>query len=262
MILGVGGGDAVAISSSPVDRRCAALCVLLVLAFSAACSPLSPSTTPVSLTIEPSTLALRVGEESSLRVFATRSDGSRSEVTGRWNASGPGVSVIANRVTGQLVGVQPLRVEAEGLAATLNISVVPDLRGAWMGTLHHATCNRYVGVGPSICGRAINGITYKFEIESAVQTGTLVLFNLRVSTDAIGLLRGRVDETGSIVFEDAVANETKVDGLFRLKKWTARFNDELGQRTLIAAGRLEREFPNAFGPQHYWMDATFQVERQ
>lgn len=251
-----------AIYSSILNRRRAAVGILLLLTTSAACSPLSPSTTPVSLAIEPSTLAVHVGEESSLRVFANRSDGSRSEVTGRWTAASPGISVLANRVTGQLVGVQPVRVEAEGLTATLNISVVPDLRGAWTGTLHHATCNIYVGAGPSICARAINGITYKFEFDSAVQTGTSLLINLRVSTDAIGVLSGRIDETGDIVFEDAVAIETKVDGLFRLKSWTARFNDESGRRTIVAAGRLEREFTNAWGQQHYWMDATFNVERQ
>jgi hypothetical protein len=241
-----------------VSKRLAALYHVAALAFLAvatSCSPSSPSPRPVALHIEPATAALRLGDELVFRAVVERADGSRNEAVGAWSTAGVSVAVVAGRTTGLSIGVDEIRVSAEGLSAARPINVVPDMRGTWTGTLQHPTCNRYVGEGPSICGKLADGMQYQFDAIVTVHNGAGAAMDVTISRKAVGRINATVHGVDGLSLDDAVA--VMDGGIFRFKAWSG----VVGPQHIDVSGRLEREFTNAWGAQHYWMDATIRLTK-
>lgn len=230
---------------------------VVTLTWLAGCSLYTaPEAMPLSLVVEPNVTSLYVGETVTLKAILTRTDGTKSEVSGAWSAANPSIGILDGQAKGLIAGSSALSVSAAGLTTTVTVEVVPDLRGLWTGTLHHPDCDRRVGVGPSICGKNVDGMRYQFDVQVIEQVGSSIVMNITVSRKATGVMVGTVDRAGEIRLNDTTA--VMEGGLFRFNSWRAAFATTPSQ-SIAGSGQLEREFINAWGPQHYWMAATIEL---
>ena len=261
----MGGSDDGRLSRDSVRRWAAA--AVLAWSSSIGCSATAPEAVPVSLSILPATEALRVGESVALRGAITYKDGHQEDAAGIWSVNGAAVTMSqpGPTVTGGSEGTAVVSLTAQGLSVSRQLTVVLDVRGVWVGILHHDTCTRLVGEGPSLCGKSPNGIDYSFEVNFGDQTGAVVLGEATVAQQSTGVLPGRMDVGGLLSLADSqmVAHYDVGPYIYRLLGWRSlSISSQSSVTKMSGTGTLEHDFVNAWGHQLYRMPAVLNLERR
>lgn len=106
---------------------------LLLVAFGAGCRGFFQNPTLTTIAVSPTTVNVAIGSTTSLQVFGTYSDGSRSQVTSgvSWSVDPPGIATVtgsgSGNVTGQAAGSTTATASAQAITGTASITVAGNV---------------------------------------------------------------------------------------------------------------------------------------
>jgi len=110
-----------------------AFAVLVAVAFGVSCRGFFVNPTLQSIAVSPTTAQVGIGDQTTLSVYGTYSDGSRSTVTSgvSWSADPTGVVTLVGTgsatITGVTTGNTTLTAEAQALTATATATVIGNV---------------------------------------------------------------------------------------------------------------------------------------
>jgi hypothetical protein len=206
----------------PVVRpRLARLSVLSVLLM-AACTertPIAPTplTPPNAITITAPAAFVLVGSMVPLSATGTFSDGLSRPLSPKWIVDNPAVAVVdeQGRLRGLANGVATIVGVQSGVSGSIELRVIPDYRGAWLGSLRQISCVHWDFRG---CGRTFpSNATFTLRLDLQ-QTRTSVSggFDLDTLPPALSMasrrrdlasLSGTVADDGTLILEGPVLRD-------------------------------------------------------
>jgi trimeric autotransporter adhesin len=139
-----------------------AFTVLVALAFGVSCKGFFVKPTLTSIAINPTAPQVNVGSTTTLTVFGTYDDGTRSVVTSgvSWSSDTTAVATIGT-TTGVLTGVSPgnagISASAQALSATASATVI--LTGATLAVTPVSATVKQAGTAPPFTFTATSGTT-------------------------------------------------------------------------------------------------------
>lgn len=139
-----------------------AFAVLVALAFGVSCKGFFVKPTLTSIAINPTAPQVNVGSTTTLTVFGTYDDGTRSVVTSgvSWSSDTTAVATIGT-TTGVLTGVSPgnagISASAQALSATASATVI--LTGATLAVTPISATVKQSGTAPPFTFTATSGTT-------------------------------------------------------------------------------------------------------
>ena len=161
--------------------------------------PSTPTRTPASVTITPSTDMLKIGVEQVYTASVRWSDGTETPETATWQSDAPAVATIDGSGRARAVdsGEATLVAQVQDRTGTLRIRVVPNYQGAWGGMYTVRRCRE-------------SGDWVSFEVCADIyRVGVKLPIGLSLTQD-----RDRL--SGEITLEDVVAPITsgtiRIDG--------------------------------------------------
>ena len=194
---------------------------------------------------------LKTGDVDTVRAVVRDANGAERETAAAWSVENESVLRLdgTNRVTAVGPGVTSIRATAEGLSASLGITVVKNFEGVWTGFYRIEQCIHISGGGSSYCRFAVGGSRYiRLDL---LQRGLQLSGQLSVG-DNLGTVVYRGTATGQVVLAGGATlsgrttSITDQPGTMEFTAWTSDLTPDG-----LLAGRFtaNRNFTNAFGPQ-------------
>ena len=152
-------------------KRFTSLCVVVAGVWVTACggSSTTAPTAPAAMSITPTTSVLVIGQSQP---YSTANGTSTDVIT--WSSTDPSVLTIdsTGNATAIAKGVVTITAAGTTQSATLQVQVVPNYQGTWMGTTTTAACTSIGGGFTSYCTQGL-GSGQAFAL-SLAQTGLSV----------------------------------------------------------------------------------------
>ena len=197
------------------------------------------------------TTTAKAGDRDTVRAFVRDANGGERETAAIWSVENE--SIVRLDGPNGLVAVSPgsttIRAAAEGLTASLGLTVVKNFQGTWSGFYNVEECTRVSGSG-SYCRFAFGRRFMRLEV---VQRGQQISGQVSVGDNLgnvveRGSVTGEVGLTGSMTLTGKTSSLVDYPGTTEFAAWTS---------DITPAGLLEgrcsgtKSFTNAFGPQVY-----------
>ncbi len=202
---------------------------------------------------------MRTAESIQFRAIAVRKNGASEEVRPQWAVSSASLSVEASSglTLGGTPGTAELRASLDGVSGIRSVKVVPDMRGAWNGTLV-IDCTSgditWVGEGPGVCKTPTISNTARLQIDTQVGDVAVGAFTYLGGS---GSFASKVGLNGSWDWPGFTSSSLTDTGYYY-----ATFRDwhltpqAAASGEMAGAGVLERTYTNAWGPQHWVFGAV------
>jgi len=226
-----------------ITMRCASFLVsLLIISSCRHAGPTAPTSPRVQeLLIEaPSSIKVGLNKPVAAKI---RMDGQARPVQAAWVAEPvETVEFIANSIRGLTPGMAVLAARYEALKATVNVTVVPDAAGTWLGQIRLTACTRESGGGSNPCKFAV-GFTQPFRLsishDGTPLTGHLDVFERTISGD----VQGKIEVDGQVMLSGKLDS---ADSHVTFSDWVSSFRRGIWSPAPL---KWRRSFTNGFGAQ-------------